>query len=90
LLVPLTGSWSAGTQGGVLAYVGLGSGQEFIPYFLGLVAWTVAAFLAILQWPLTALFRRFFKRKEVKDEPNSEPRAADVQESARESSEVKR
>jgi hypothetical protein len=63
LLVPLTYSWSADTAGGVLAYVGLGPGQEFIPYFLGLVAWAMAALLAILRWPLIALFQHFLRRK---------------------------
>jgi hypothetical protein len=64
----------------VLAYAGLGQGQEFIPYFLGLVAWVTAALLAILQWPLIALWR-FLKRKQVKDQPNLEPREKHMQES---------
>jgi len=46
----------------VLAYVGLGPGQELIPYFLALLGFIGAAFLAILQWPLLAL-RRLFSRK---------------------------
>jgi hypothetical protein len=31
---------------------------EFIPYFLGLVAWVGLAMASFLLWPLTALFRR--------------------------------
>jgi hypothetical protein len=73
----------------ILAYVGL-PGQEFLPQFFGLLAWAAAAFLAILQWPIIALWRRFSKRKEVKDEPKSEPARTEIQESPGEGSEVKR
>jgi hypothetical protein len=56
--------WLAGTlpkPGSVLAYVGLGPGQEFIPHFLALLGFIGAALLAIIQWPLLAL-RRLFAR----------------------------
>jgi hypothetical protein len=39
----------------MLAYVGLGPGQELIPYFLALVGFAGAALLAVLQWPLRIL-----------------------------------
>ncbi len=42
---------------GVLAYVGLGPGQEFIPYFLALLALVWAALSAVAQWPLGLLVR---------------------------------
>ncbi len=42
----------------ILAYVGPGPGVEFIPYFLGLLAWAGLALGALLLWPLAALGRR--------------------------------
>ena len=39
------------------AYVGLGPGQELIPYFWALVALAVTALGAILQWPIMAMRR---------------------------------
>jgi hypothetical protein len=48
---------------GLPAYVGLGPGQEFIPYFLALLAWAGAALFAILQWPVAALLRRLRKAR---------------------------
>jgi hypothetical protein len=41
----------------VFAY-GPGPGLEFIPYFLGLLAWAGFAFVAVLLSPITALLRR--------------------------------
>ena len=41
------------------AYVGLGPEQAFIPYFLALLAWVGAALIAVLQWPIGALLRRW-------------------------------
>lgn len=49
-------SWSC--SAGLLGYVGLGPGQEFIPQFVALLGLAAAAFLAILQWPITALLSR--------------------------------
>jgi hypothetical protein len=63
---------------GMLAYVGLGPGQELIPYFLGLLAWAGAAFLAVLQWPIYALRQRLARRRQH----TAEPVAVTVQESA--------
>ena len=45
-----------------LAYIGLGPGQELIPYFWALLALAAAAFGAIIQWPITALRRAFAKK----------------------------
>lgn len=42
----------------LFAYVGLGPGQDFFQHFLTLLATAGAALLAIVQWPLLALFRR--------------------------------
>lgn len=47
-------------------------GVEFLPYFLGLVAWAGLALLAVLLSPFSALLRRF--RRTKKSEPN-EPEA---------------
>jgi hypothetical protein len=47
----------------MFAYVGLGPGQEFIPYFLALLAFVWAAAIAILQWPFLALIRLVRGRK---------------------------
>jgi hypothetical protein len=59
-----------------LAYVGLGPGQELIPYFLALLGVVGTALLAVLQWPITAFFRYFSKargaQKELtKDQPTT-------------------
>jgi len=43
----------------LLAYAGPAAGLEFIPYFLGLLAWAGVALGAALSWPLAALRRRF-------------------------------
>ncbi len=55
LSVPPAGSCSAG----LLAYVGLGPGQEFIPQFVALLSFAATALLAILQWPITVLLSRW-------------------------------
>jgi hypothetical protein len=59
--------------GAPLAYVGLGPGQEFIPYFLSLIGFVGAALLAVIQWPFFGLLR-WFRR------PNDPPRPAEVRE----------
>jgi hypothetical protein len=40
------------------AYVGLGPGQEFIPQFLAMMGLVATALLAVVQWPLLALWSR--------------------------------
>jgi hypothetical protein len=41
-----------------LAYVGPGADVTFIGYAMTLLAWVVAAFSAVLLWPVYALLRR--------------------------------
>jgi hypothetical protein len=47
----------------MFGYVGLGPGQEFIPYFLALLAFIWAAMMAVFQWPLLVLARLVRGRK---------------------------
>jgi hypothetical protein len=47
----------------LLAYAGLGPGQELIPYFMALLAWVGAAFGAILFRPISSLLRRLSRLK---------------------------
>ena len=42
----------------LLAYVGMGPGPEFIPYFMALLGVLGAALLAVVQWPLSLLLGR--------------------------------
>jgi hypothetical protein len=90
VLLALPHSLSACIPGLMLAYVGLGPGQEFIPYFFGMVAWAGAAFLAILQWPIIALWRRLSRPQAHDDRSASAPAPAEKQESAGEGSAVRR
>jgi hypothetical protein len=49
----------------VLAYVGLGSGLEFIPYFAALLGLVAAALTAVVQRPLLVVTRWLMaKRKQ--------------------------
>ncbi len=78
VVVPLWFSFPLAVPHGLLAYVGLGPGQELIPYFMALLAWVGAAVGAILLWPITTLFRRLRKAKgdhkhELKNEPPPSP-----------------
>jgi hypothetical protein len=63
---------------GMLAYVGLGPGQEFIPYFLALLVGAGTVCLAILQWPFLALRRRL--RGQRAEGPKIEPVTANIPE----------
>jgi hypothetical protein len=66
----------------LLAYIGLGPGQEFIPYFLALLFAAGTACLAILQWPFLALRRRLARaRSQHPDEPKNELATANMPES---------
>jgi len=49
----------------VLGYVGPGAGLEFIPFFLGLLAWLGTAVGAALLWPLYVVMRRFRRGKDA-------------------------
>jgi hypothetical protein len=46
-----------------LAYVGPGADVTFIGYAMALLAWALAAFSAVLLWPVYALLRRIRRRK---------------------------
>ena len=46
-----------------LAYVGPGADVTFIGYAMALLAWVLAAFSAVLLWPVYALLRRIRRRK---------------------------
>jgi membrane protein YqaA with SNARE-associated domain len=66
----------------LLAYLGLGPEQQFIPYFLALLAWVGAMFGAVLQWPIAALLRRFRRaRGKRKEELTNQPQPANLPES---------
>ncbi len=62
-------------------YIGLGPGQEFIPQFLALLGLAATALLAVVQWPILALWSRLSRavaaRKQARTNPAS---AADVPE----------
>ena len=64
-----------------LAYMGLGSGIELIPYFLALIGLLGAASLAVVQWPLFALIRWWRKRNgpRVDLPPETPSRASEPQ-----------
>ena len=47
----------------MLAYIGPGTGLELIPQFLALLAFAGTAFLAVLLWPITALWRMLRRGK---------------------------
>jgi len=64
-------------QGAVLGYVGLGPGQEFIPQFMGMLAWAGVALGAVLLWPLAAL-RRFLRARAARRD--EQPAAAAARE----------
>jgi hypothetical protein len=56
-----------------LAYAGPAAGLEFIPYFLGLLAWAAVAIGATLGWPLAALRRRLREGRRRAAEPAAPP-----------------
>ena len=57
-----------------MAYIGLGPGQELIPYFWALVVLAGTMFIAVLQWPI-ALLRRAFAGNKIAapSEPTAQP-----------------
>jgi hypothetical protein len=54
----------------MFAYLGLGPGQEFIPYFLALLAFIWAAVIAVVQWPFFALLRLIRGGRQPAPEPS--------------------
>jgi hypothetical protein len=60
-----------------LAYVGLGPGQEFIPYFFALLGLVGTALVAALQRPVLALLRFLHTAgRRLRHGPNTRPVAA--------------
>jgi hypothetical protein len=61
----------------LLAYIGLGPGQEFLPQFVALLSLMATALLAVLQWPIRILLSRLPRaaRKEAPAKPPDEPEA---------------
>ena len=57
----LKSAWPEGF--GMFGYVGRGPGQEFIPYFLALLAFIWAALIAVLQSPLMPALVRLVREK---------------------------
>jgi hypothetical protein len=51
------------SAGPALAYVGPGAGLELVGYSVSLLAWVLAAFSAVLLYPIYALLRRVRGRK---------------------------
>lgn len=49
----------------ILAYLGLGSGVELLPYFVALLSFAGAALLAIVQRPLILVLRRLHKPRDA-------------------------
>jgi hypothetical protein len=48
---------------GLWAYIGLGPGQEFIPQFLAMLGLAATALLAVVQWPILALWSRLSRAR---------------------------
>lgn len=58
----------------LFGYVGLGPGPEFLPYFVALLSLVGAAFIAVLQWPVTAFLGYLSKLRRRGDaEHDSQP-----------------
>ena len=55
-----------------LAY-GPAPGLEFLPYFLGLLAWAGLALAAVLLSPISALLRRLRKTKSIPQAESMDP-----------------
>jgi hypothetical protein len=66
---PLVVPGSLPLPGLVLGYVGIGPGQEFIPYFLALLALVGTALSAVIRWPFAVLARLLgrFKRGQASE-----------------------
>jgi hypothetical protein len=64
------------------AYVGLGPGQEFIPYFLSLLALVGSALLAMVYWPFLKLRAWFSGRKRETEAPPHDAAASTNQDTA--------
>jgi hypothetical protein len=63
LIAPHSLPLSAPCSAGLWAYVGLGPGQEFIPQFLAMLGLAATALLAVVQWPILALWSRLSRAR---------------------------
>ena len=63
-----------------MAYVGPGADVTFISYAMTLLAWALAAFSAVLLWPVYVLLRRIRGRK---NKPTTAPSPEAAPEEAR-------
>jgi len=63
LIAPLSLPASAAGLADLWAYVGLGPGQEFIPQFLAMLGLAATALLAVVQWPILALWSRLSRAR---------------------------
>jgi len=68
----------------LLAYVGLGPGPEFIPYFAALLGLVGAALVAIFQWPLARLMALLRGKRRRDNGPESQTMTAETTEARRE------
>jgi hypothetical protein len=67
----------------LLAYVGLGPGQEFIPYFFALLTLLLTALSAVFRWPFSMMARLLAPlRRSRRDEGRNHSNAAIVAHSA--------
>jgi hypothetical protein len=61
---------------GLWGYIGLGPGQEFIPQFLALLGLAATALLAVVQWPILALWSRLSRAVAARKNARSNPVSA--------------
>jgi hypothetical protein len=61
----------------VWAYVGLGPGQEFIPHFVAMMGLLATAVLAVVQWPILALWSRLSRAYAARKKTRPNPASAD-------------
>jgi hypothetical protein len=72
LELPVSFSFPPSAAPDLLAYFGLGPGAELIPYFVALMGFAGAAFLAVVQWPIQVLLRRFTRTKNASDDDRND------------------
>lgn len=73
-VIPLLSGFACSYE--LLAYVGMGPGPEFIPYFMALLGVIGAALIAVVQWPVSALLGRL-KRMRKRGEDAATPPAVE-------------
>ena len=70
--LPLLASGSVG----LWAYIGLGPGKEFIPQFLAMLGLASTALLAVVQWPIVALWSRLSRAIGARKNGQTNPASA--------------